>query len=223
MNPHLIFIEYEHVEPGELESPSEWCARWPLVYYNSNSLNTSTKGTSNLECLLHFLASKGMRWHFTSHFCNEVIRVEFDYFFLFIVFWWLLFFLATSRWLYGVPWIDTHLFGATKCMKLIHFCPGQCGNLGRCDSVPQVRRVADEGSPAPCPHQHLCPPCLDFWGPPVAWECVRKGVVPWNSQMMEQSDTKSGACGRQSFWVVSRQCAGYVDSRASPGGQGKDE
>lgn len=61
------------------------------------------------------------------------------------------FFLATSRWLYGVPWIDTHLFGATKYMKLIHFCPGQCGNLGRCDSVPQVRRVADEGSPVPCP------------------------------------------------------------------------
>lgn len=40
-------------------------------------------------------------------------------------------------------------------------------------------------------------------------ECVWRGVVSWSSERMEQSDTKSGACGRQSFWIVRGQCAGY--------------
>ena len=44
--------------------------------------------------------------------------------------------------------------------------------------------------------------------------CVRAcvcvlGVVPWSSQVMEQSDAKSGAHGQQSFWMVGGQCAGY--------------
>ena len=35
------------------------------------------------------------------------------------------------------------------------------------------------------------------------------GVVSWSSQVMEQSDAKSGAHGQQSFWMVGGQCAGY--------------
>lgn len=34
------------------------------------------------------------------------------------------------------------------------------------------------------------------------------GVVPWSSQVMEQSDTESGAHGQQS-WMVGGQCAHY--------------
>lgn len=88
-----------------------------------------------------------------------------------------------------------------KYMRLIHFCPGQWGNLELCHSVPQVRRMADEGFPPLSPHHHHYPLCLDFWGLRL---CV---CVEWGGAL-EQSDIKSGAPGQQSFWMASGQCAG---------------
>jgi hypothetical protein len=55
----------------------EWDLNDLLDRYNSNSLTTFTKGTADFQCLIDFLVAKGMRWHFPSHFYNEVIRVEF--------------------------------------------------------------------------------------------------------------------------------------------------
>lgn len=69
-----------------------------LDWYNSNSLNTFTKGMPGFQCLLDFRVSKGMRWHFPSHFYNEVIRVDLfsrsphspfsDEYLLLFAYWW---------------------------------------------------------------------------------------------------------------------------------------
>lgn len=169
---------------------------------------------SNFECLLYFLSLKGMRWHFLSHFYNEVIKVEFDYFFLFIVFQWLLFSLVTSRWLYAAPWIDGPWFGATKYMRLIHFCPGQWGNLELCHSVPQVRRVADEGFPTPQPPLPSLPSVYGFLGPQVVCECVWRGAVHWSGQMWSLGHMGSTPSG----WSVGSWLATVI-YRSSPGGE----
>lgn len=59
----------------------------------------------------------------------------------------------------------------------------------------------------PPTHYHLCPRCLNLLELQVVYVCVL-GVVPWSSQVMEQSDTESGAHGQQS-WMVGGQCAHY--------------
>lgn len=157
-----------------------------LLYYNSNSLTTFTQGLSDFGCLLYFLASD---------FYNDVIKVKFDYFyfFLFIVFRWHLFPLVTSRWLYGFPWFDTHLVWCLLMCEINLLLPWPVGNLELFYSVPQVRRMVDEGSPR------------SLRAIPIPTRCIRisetlrlcvccvwvRGGCPRGSQMMKQSDTDS--------------------------------